>query len=261
LTVLREARALLPGRSAGRDPRANFALEEALFRLNEGLMLRVWENAESVIIGRAQLARYETDVDYCLAHSIPIVRRFTAGGTVYNGPGNLNWSVFVGRRVRTPYLGYETGPRAIFEAASRPLLAALASAGVEARLEPPNSAVTHEGKISGMAAYVSKDGFLCHGTLLVDADLGKVKALTTPSAERLERRYTRSRDVKTANSKADVDSFIRTFRRVLGEETGMDLESGRPDERERALAEELLSTRYSRDSWNLGDPFAKEGLG
>ena len=61
-----------------RDPYSNLALEEALFLRNEGLTLRIWENGESVIIGRAQLARFETDVEYCKRNGIPIVRRFTS---------------------------------------------------------------------------------------------------------------------------------------------------------------------------------------
>ncbi len=237
------------------DPRANFALEEALFHKNEGFLARVWENSESVIVGRAQLAGSETDLEFCKAHGIPVVRRFTAGGTVYNGPGNLNWSVFVGRRAEATSLRCVHGPAEIFRAASAPVIATLVALGVEARLEPPNSITTREGKVSGMAAYVSKEGFLCHGTLLVDSDLARVKALTTPSPQRLERRYPRSRDVRTANSKVKVDSFIRTFVSELGEETGLSLEAWNPDEDERALAKELLSSKYSRDSWNVGDPF------
>ncbi|MDA4117239.1 MAG: lipoate--protein ligase family protein [Thaumarchaeota archaeon] len=238
-----------------RDPYENLALEEALFVQNDGFMVRVWENSESVIIGRAQIASFETDVDYCKSHGVPIVRRFTAGGTVYNGPGNVNWSIFVGRSVMERPLRYESGPRAIFASASRPLVATLATLGVDAWLDPPNRIVTKNGKISGMAAYVSKKGFLCHGTLLVDADLQMVKALTTPSPESLERRYTRSRDVRTANAQVDVDSFIHTLVRTLGDETGLKLEPAEADARETALMEELLARRYRDDAWNLGDPF------
>jgi lipoate---protein ligase len=251
-------RALFPanGGNVEHEPAANLALEEALFLLNEGFIVRVWENKESVIIGRAQLARFETDVGYCQAHGIPIVRRFPAGGTVYNGPGNLNWSLFVARSVDSGSLRYESSPHAIFRGASGPLLSALAASGVEAWLDPPNRVLTKEGKISGMAAYVSRKGLLCHGTLLVGADLKRVKALTTPSSEALERRYTRSRDVKTANAALDVDSFIHTFVRTLADETRLEMETGSPDERERALMRELLATRYGEEAWNLGDPFA-----
>jgi lipoate---protein ligase len=251
-------RAILP-RTAGipeREPAANLALEEALFLRNAGFVVRVWENAESVIIGRAQLAVFETDVGYCKANGIPVVRRFTAGGTVYNGPGNLNWSLFVANGAASGSLRYESSPLAIFRRASGPVLSALSASGVEAWLDPPNRILTEEGKISGMAAYVSRSGFLCHGTLLVGADLGRVKALTTPSPEALERRYTRSRDVKTANAPLDVDSFIHTFVRTLADETRLEIETGSPDGRESPLANQLLATRYSDDAWNLGDPFA-----
>jgi len=250
-------RAILPPRGGGADdnPAANLALEEALYLRNAGFIARVWENRESVIIGRAQLASYETDVEYCKGQGIPIVRRFTAGGTVYNGPGNLNWSLFVARGLGSGTLRYESSPHAIFGSASRPLLFALAASGVDAWLDPPNQILTKEGKISGMAAYVSRMGFLCHGTLLVGADLARVKALTTPSPEALERRYTRSRDVKTANAKLDVDSFIHTFVRTLADETNLAIEKGSPDEGERALARDLLEARYGDEDWNLGDPF------
>ncbi|HUH99413.1 MAG TPA: lipoate--protein ligase family protein [Nitrososphaerales archaeon] len=252
------ARALLPGtgrRVRDDDPFSNLALEEAIFLRNKGLVLRVWENRESVIIGRAQLAEFETDVRYCRDHGIPIVRRFTAGGTVYNGPGNVNWSLFVGRSTAAGPVRYDSSPHAIFRIASRPVLGALSASGVTARLEPPNSIVTPEGKVSGMAAYVSRGGFLCHGTLLVGADLGRVKALTTPADRTLQRRYTRSRDVKTANAEVEVDSFIRTLVRTLADETRLKVEVGALREDERELAEELLLTRYGEEGWNLGDPF------
>jgi lipoate---protein ligase len=253
-----EGRVILP-RGAGvaeREPAANLALEEALFLRNEGLLARVWENEESVIIGRAQLASHETDVAFCGANSIPIVRRFTAGGAVYNGPGNLNWSLFVARGLDSGPFKYESSPHAIFREASRPLLHALEQCGVHARLEPPNRILTRDGKISGMAAYVSRNGFLCHGTLLVGADLQRLKALTTPSPEAIGRRYTRSLDVKTANAPLDVDSFIRSFVGTLADEAKMEIKKASPDARELALMRDLVHARYGDEGWNMGDPFA-----
>jgi lipoate-protein ligase A len=252
-------RALLPpaGERAQVEPAENLALEEAIFLRNRGLVLRVWENKESVIIGRAQLARFETDLQYCQAHGIPVIRRFTAGGAVYNGPGNLNWSLFVARGVGSRSLRYVSSPHAVFRTASRPLLSSLAASGVEAWLDPPNRILTSKGKISGMAAYVSRAGFLCHGTLLVAADLNKVKALTTPSTETIGKRYTRSRDTKTANAAVDVDSFIRTLVSTLADESGMEIEKAIPDEKEMALMRELVASRYGDETWNLGDPFAQ----
>jgi len=255
-------RALLPSKEEERrEPAANLALEEALFLKNGGLTLRVWENTESVIIGRAQLARFETDVAFCQSNGIPIVRRFTAGGAVYNGPRNLNWSLFVSKNVGSGFLRYTSSPDAIFRVASKPLISALSESGITARLDPPNRIVTAEGKVSGMAAYVSRRGFLCHGTLLVGADLERVKALTTPAPEAIERKYTRSRDVKTANAALEVDSFIRTLVRTVADESRLAMETGTPDGKELGLMEELLASRYGKEEWNLGDPFAERKKG
>jgi len=237
-----------------RDPAANLSLEEAIFLRNDGVTVRFWTNDESVIIGRAQLARYETDVEYCSENRIPIVRRFTAGGAVYNGPGNINWSIFLARGAEAGRLGYTKDPARIFAAFSAPLLRALREMGVDARLDPPNRIVTPEGKVSGMAAYVSKDGLLCHGTLLLDADLGRVRRLTSPVPQAIERRYTRSRDVRTVNTGIDADSFVRTFVRAFEEETGLVLEWAQPSEAEESAAGELLR-KYGDPNWNLGDPF------
>src|SRR5439155_19542050 len=77
------------------DPYEDFALEEAIFRGLERVSARVWRNSLSVIIGRAQLARLETDLAYCTKKGIPVVRRFTAGGAVHNGRGNTNWAIFM----------------------------------------------------------------------------------------------------------------------------------------------------------------------
>jgi lipoate-protein ligase A len=246
--------------SYGLHPAANLALEEALFLRNQdGLVVRLWENGESVIIGRAQLAQFETDVDYCKVHSIPIVRRFTAGGAVYNGPGNLNWSFFISNGFDSGRLRYESDPRAVFRMASSPLVSSLASLGVKAWLDPPNRVLTEQGKVSGMAAYVSRKGILVHGTLLLSADLGRVKALTTPAPDGLERKYTRSRDIRTANAGVDADSFIRTFLGAVGDDSRLSLHQAVPDEQELCLTRELLASRYGDASWNLGDPFGRDG--
>ena len=110
-----------------------------------------------------------------------------------------------------------------------------------------------------MAAYVSRRGFLCHGTLLVAADLEKLKALTTPSAEGIEKKYARSRDTKTANAALDVDSFIRTLVGTVADEAGIALETSAPDGKELELMRELVAKRYGDEGWNLGDPFAWRG--
>ena len=105
-----------------------------------------------------------------------------------------------------------------------------------------------------MAAYLSRDGLLCHGTLLLDADLEEAAALTQPSGVELERRYTRSRAMKVANTGIGSDAFIASMRSVVEEEIGREIEPEQPTDAERRTAESLLP-KYNDPVWNLGDPF------
>ncbi len=246
--------------AAGRDdPYADFALEEAIFRELNSTTIRVWQNRLSVIIGRAQLARLETDLDYCTEKKIPVVRRFTAGGAVYNGPGNLNWSFFIPSSFISDGLAYTKNAGNIFRMVSSVVIEALRGCRVKSWFDPPNRIVNQEGKISGMAAYISKDALLCHGTLLAEADLDELRRLTTPVRKVAERRYARSNSMRVANTGVRCESFVQCMHEVLQENTGIRFESRRPYGKELDLAEILYGQRYGRDEWNLGDPFAVGG--
>jgi lipoate-protein ligase A len=227
------------------DQYSNLALEEALFAEMREPVLRVWENKRAVVIGRAQKAEFETDLGYCRSNSIPIVRRITGGGAVYHGPGNINWSFFVPRQGRG-------GPDAtgVFASFAGVLVQALAGCGVESRFVAPNSVADSRGKVSGMAAYISRLGVLCHGTLLVSADLEEAERLTRPKVVTAERRYSRSRFVPMSNCGVRRE----TFEEQLAGASGYQLERDELKENERRRADELLE-KYRSDEWNLGDPF------
>lgn len=235
------------------DAHTNLALEEAIFTLNESRTVRVWGNERSVIIGRAQLAKFETDMEYCENERIPVVRRFTAGGAVYNGPGNLNWSIFLRNGSAVGKTGVGDGARDVFRTSASIIVEALRRLGIQARLEEPNRIVTEEGKVSGMAAYLSRERVLCHGTLLLRANLEEASALTTPRRIQIDPKYVRSREARMANLGIKESSFIRGLWEVLqdgsDEDSGLDELSGE----ELQLAERL--TKYRDREWNLGDPF------
>lgn len=232
------------------DPYANLAAEEAIFKLNKLPTLRVWDNQLSVIIGRAQLARFETDLDYCEANGIPVVRRFTAGGTVYNGPGNLNWSFLAPASSGHSRITYTEDPRRVFSSFASIVVEALNACSVPSMFVPPNRLDTKDGKISGMAAYISKSGILCHGTLLLDADLIEVARLTSPSKLGLDMRYPRSNSVRVANAGVDRDEFVRCLARVAGLDSARSAMTEEEDQLTR-----ILTIKYVRREWNLGNPF------
>lgn len=237
------------------DPFSNVALEEALFRVLRAPTLRAWVNQRSVVIGRAQLAEFETDLAYCRSHSVPVVRRFTAGGTVYNGPGNLNWS-FIIPKDRWNANARFADAKQVFSSFAGLVVDALKKCGIGSEFKPPNTIVDGAGKISGMAAYLSKDAVLCHGTLLVDADLKEVERLTRPGRIALKKRYPRSRFVTVSNCGVDRSRFITE----LARSSGYRFEKDGLTKAEKELAVDLTASKYSREGWNLGDPFSLDDL-
>ena len=234
------------------DPFSNLALEEVLFLGLRVSTLRIWSNQKSVIIGRAQLAEFETNLEYCRGAGIPIVRRFTAGGAVYNGPGNLNWSFFVPREENG--MGSDLGDaNRVFAAFAALVVGALRACGVYSEFKAPNGIFDRHGKISGMAAYISRRGVLCHGTLLVETDLKEVEMLTRPNPRELMRRYPRSKVAAVSNCGVNTGDFIPRLRNDFGQR----FEEDSLTEREAGATMDLTAEKYSKDDWNLGDPFAQ----
>ena len=234
------------------DPYSNLALEEALFTEVEVPTLRVWENQKSVVIGRAQLAKYETDLEYCKERSIPVVRRMSAGGAVFNGRGNLNWSFFVRRNHVAP--GPLGNAKAVFNTFAAIVNGALRRCGVGSEFVPPNTLLAKGGKICGMAAYMSKEAVLCHGTLLIHADLKEVQRLTRPSTEVIARRYPRSKFAKVSNCEVRRSEFVSE---LAGSWAGFEKGGWSPAEKR---TWSRLVGKYMSDEWNLGDPFRGEDL-
>lgn len=234
------------------DPYSNLALEEGLFIEAKTPTLRVWENQKSVVIGRAQLAKYETDLEYCRRRSIPVVRRMTAGGAVFNGPGNLNWSFFVPRNGGSP--GPMGDAKSVFNSFAALVNQALRKCGVMSEFVPPNTLAEKGGKICGMAAYLSKETVLCHGTLLIDADLQEVQMLTSPSATKIARRYPRSRFADISNCGVKRSDFVSE---LAGSWVGFEKDEWRAAEKK---TWSRLVDKYRSVEWNLGDPFGGKNL-
>src|SRR6185437_16520108 len=81
-------------------PAGNLALDEALLEwceAGDGVeLLRFWEPMEPfVVLGYANHAAKEADLEACLAAKIPVLRRCSGGGTVLQGAGCLNYSLIL----------------------------------------------------------------------------------------------------------------------------------------------------------------------
>src|SRR6266404_876476 len=79
-------------------PAENLACDEALLNMCEegleGEILRFWEPKETfVVVGYANQAAREANLEACRAGNVPVLRRCSGGGTVLQGLGCLNYSL------------------------------------------------------------------------------------------------------------------------------------------------------------------------
>ncbi len=245
-----------------RYPPANLAREEALARLAGSTpTLRLWRNARSVIVGRSQVAAAEVDEAAARELGVPVYRRFTAGGAVFQDAGNLNATV-VARRDALGGTARRTLARLpeLYRLVLEPLASAARALGVSA-IATERDILVDGRKIGGIAAWIGGAAVLVHGTLLVDADLETLERVLAgpgaPGDPRWERTKSRRMAVTSLARERPRDGLdaAAVEAAVLGS-FGADRGSIAPlTEPEIQMTDRLLDERYARTAWHAtGNP-------
>ena len=244
----------------GRDGPRNLALDEALGRTAGPVpTLRLWRNGPCVILGRFQVAAAEVDGRACRKLGVPVYRRFTGGGAVYQDPGNLN--VTIALRRDDPHLTRRaelSGLPGLYRLVLEPLALAARSFG-PAVMAVERDLVIGRTKLGGVAAWIGREALLVHGTLLVDADLGTLEAVLAGPGAPGDRRWERTRSRRSAVTSlaretggsgrsgldpATVDAVVvAAVTRGAGR-------SGSVSEDEATMSDRLWQARYGRPSWH-----------
>lgn len=227
------------------DPWHNLALEELLFDTHkEGVCLYLWQNQNTVVIGRNQNAWKECRIEELEKEGGKLARRSSGGGAVFHDTGNLNFTFVTTKEL------YST-PRQL-----QVIINAVKRLGIKAEFTGRNDIVTDSGaKFSGNAFRYSTDVSMHHGTILIDADMSKLGKYLMPSPAKLKAKgvdSVRSRviNLKEINSSITVDlvkgAVMDAFRQEYGEYEILT---------EGDLDAELLrekTERYSSWEWNKG---------
>lgn len=166
-------------------PEENLAADEALWEAvedGEPEVLRFWESAVPfVVLGYANRAAREVDLEACRARKVPVLRRVTGGGTVVQGPGCLNYTLAL-RLDHHPATASITGTNLWILHRHAAALGDLLGRPVRRRGD--TDLAVGERKFSGNAQRRGRRALLFHGTFLLELDLALVTALLPqPSRE------------------------------------------------------------------------------
>lgn len=174
------------------NPYYNLAFEEYLLEYVKKVsspILYLWQNDNTVVIGRNQNAYTECDIQYAEIQGINIVRRLTGGGAVYHDLGNLNYTIILPK------------PMYDIEKSTKIILYALQKFGVDANANGRNDICVRGKKISGNAYYSNIFAGIHHGTILFNVDMEKLEKVLRVSKEKILKRGIESIHSRVINLK------------------------------------------------------------
>ncbi|MEG1493038.1 MAG: lipoate--protein ligase [Gordonibacter sp.] len=232
--------------TASTDPFANLAREEALCDAvqDSEVVLYLWQNRNTIVIGRNQNLWKECRVEAFEAEGGRIARRLSGGGAVFHDLGNLNFT-FV---ARDPLYDVARNCTAVCEA--------VRSLGLDAQVTGRNDLTVGGSKFSGNAFLNHGAAHCHHGTLMVNVDFSRLSHYLNPDPRKLAAKgvdSVRSRVVNLADLKPSITTealaaaLIAAAEREFGA-TAEPLDVARLDAERLIEREQFFNSR----EWRLG---------
>ena len=226
-------------------PEENVACDEALLEEAEASgspgVLRFWESDRHfIVLGYANRAAEEVDLEACRAQGVPVLRRCSGGGTVLLGPGCLNYSLVLPIDAAPPLSVISGANRFILE---RHCQAIGAATGLSITVEGHTDLALGGRKFSGNAQRRKRTHFLFHGGFLLDFDLRLMIALL--------RMPPRQPEYRKGRAHGDFLTRLGTTRQVVRAALRQAWSANVPPVTVPAKTiARLVSEKYARDEWN-----------
>ncbi|WP_381415305.1 lipoate--protein ligase [Spiroplasma endosymbiont of Anurida maritima] len=230
------------------DPYFNLALEEVLLKSNikENILL-LWQNHNSIIVGRNQNSLEEINVNHTDKDKVRVVRRMSGGGAVFHDLGNLNFSFILNRN--------DDNAKS-YSVILQPIIDALQNMGLNAVFSGKNDITIDDKKISGNAQYAYKDRLLHHGTILFNVDLTKLGNYLNVSKQKIISKGIKSNQSRVINVKEllNNDMTLEDFKLKIIESyvNKNNAKVEKISENYINQAKQLAKEKYNTFEWNFG---------
>ncbi len=233
--------------SKNTDPALNLAIEERFLRDYEDEVFMLWQNDNTIVVGKNQNTLAEINLDYVKENGIRVVRRITGGGAVYHDMGNLNFTYITKCNEE-----WESD----FSRFATPVISALSKLGIEAEVSGRNDILASGRKFSGNAQTVVNGRLLHHGTILFNADVSVLSKALTPDPEKVQSKGIKSVSSRVVNlsellpeavdAKKLSDLLAAEVKELYG------ASEYELSEEELSKAERLADEKYRTWDWNFG---------
>lgn len=227
------------------DPYINLGVEETLLETcpPDTLRFYLWQNANTVVIGKNQHAQSEVAIERLLEDHGKLARRSSGGGAVYHDMGNLNFTFILDEA------HYDVKKQ------MHVIARAMQSLGYNAVVSGRNDIEVDGAKVSGNA-FLKRDGFgLHHGTILHSVNKEKLGIYLSVSEAKLKRKQVASVKARIVNlndlKPVSMDDVRQACLNAVSEEYGVrGIEMPFPYETSHAKIE-----FYGSEAWLYGKHF------
>ena len=231
------------------SPYHNLAVEEYLLQQTTDNVFMLWQNDNTIVIGKHQNTAAEVNQEYVDSHHVNVVRRLTGGGAVFHDIGNLNFTFIQ---------NVEPGKKEIdFLKYLQPIVDALQSLGVPAAFSGRNDLVIEGQKISGNAMTFFGNRVLEHGTLLFSSQMSDLaNALKVDPDKFIDKavKSVRSRVTNISDhlphpmTVLEFKDYLMDF--IMKQNQMTELQN--LTDEEEAIVNQLMEGKYQTWEWNYG---------
>ncbi len=216
-------------KSRSHDPYFNLALEDYLLQQMAGArkdaiqaILYLWQNENTVVIGRNQNAWAECKTELLEAEGGRLARRTTGGGAVFHDLGNLNFSILL------PQADFDIGRN------FQMIVDTVRRADIPAERSGRNDILADGLKFSGNAFRIDHGVGLHHGTLLISSAFERVGRYLTVAPAKLQARGVASVRSRITNLNAfkpelGVEFWMEQLQEVFLQTFGPSPATARPE--------------------------------